>query len=91
MLQQLKALCDGKQSCRFNTSHPVFTRPAAPGCGGVGVPLSTLRLAVRASGCQLGTGSGIILNFRERHVTRCQGGNTNRVCVCAFDFFDVVP
>ena len=63
VLQQLKALCDGKQSCRFNTSHPVFQRPHA-GCGNV--PLSSLRLAARASGCQFGTGSGVVFNFRER-------------------------
>ena len=64
VLQQLKALCDGKQSCRFNTSHPVFTRPASVACANV--PLSALRLAARATGCRFGTGSGVIFNFREQ-------------------------
>ena len=65
VLQQLKALCDGKQSCRFNTSHAIFQQqPPHAGCGNV--PLSSLRLAARASGCQFGTGSGIVFNFREQ-------------------------
>ena len=64
VLKQLKALCDGKQSCRLNTSHPVFTRPTSGACGDV--PLSDLKLAVRATGCQFGTGSGVVFNFRER-------------------------
>jgi len=67
VLQQLKAMCDGKQSCRFNTSHPVFQQqPPHAGCGNV--PLSSLRLAVRATGCKFGTGSGIVFNFREQLV-----------------------
>ena len=64
VLKQLKALCDGKQSCRLNTSPPVFTRPTSGACGDV--PLSDLKLAVRATGCQFGTGSGVVFNFRER-------------------------
>ena len=66
VLQQLKVMCDGKQSCRFNTSHPVFARPASSVGACASLPLSDLLLAVRATGCKFGTGSGVIFNFREQ-------------------------
>lgn len=63
VLQRLKALCDGKQSCRFNTSDPVFAHPLTNSSAACGK--EKLRLAVRASGCQQGTGGGARAWFRE--------------------------
>ena len=67
MVQRLKELCDGKQSCRVNTSDPVVFAPPALGTNSSSACGSEpkLRLAVRASGCQQGTGGGARAWFRE--------------------------
>ena len=56
VLARVKSLCDGKQSCRLNTTDRIFTMlpPTTPGCS-TGTPL---QLAVRATGCAQGTGGG---------------------------------
>ena len=67
VLTRLKELCDGKQSCMINTTDPVFhpaSMPAVPRCNNddAGDPIM---LAVRATGCALGTGGGGNIWFRE--------------------------
>jgi hypothetical protein len=61
VLARFKALCDGKQSCHLPTDDPVFKAP--PGCAGSDA--APLRLAVRATGCALGTGGGATWMFRQ--------------------------
>jgi len=65
VLARMKALCDGKQSCRVNTTDPVFLPPpASPGCSSVDAK-NPLMLAVRATGCAQGTGGGGNVWIRE--------------------------
>ena len=67
VLARMKALCDGRQSCRVNTTDPVFTTlppSTSPGCSSVDAK-NPLLLAVRATGCAQGTGGGGNVWFRE--------------------------
>jgi len=72
VLARLKALCDGKQSCRIYTNDSIFSLPmpnGVPGCSASNASdppeLSGLVLAVRATGCAQGTGGGGNAWFRE--------------------------
>ena len=72
VLARLKALCDGKQSCRLYTNDSIFSLPMpanVPGCSASNASdppqLSSLVLAVRAAGCAQGTGGGGNAWFRE--------------------------
>ena len=63
VLIRLKQLCDGQQTCRVNTSDAIFQMlPSGKHAVGCNAPL---RLAVRATGCRLGTGGGERAWFRE--------------------------
>ena len=66
VLARVKALCDGKQSCRINTTDPIFSLPLpnTPGCNDKNAT-NPLQLAVRSTGCTLGTGGGQRAWFRE--------------------------
>lgn len=59
VLQQIKSMCDGKQSCRFTWDN--LTLPTLPpSCDPA--KKESFRLAVKASGCQQGTATA---SFRE--------------------------